>query len=181
MYDLNGKVALVTGAGGERGIGRAITTRLASEGADVAVSDIRDEPREDWGGLSAVCQEIEALNRKSVAVTADVSDFESVKSLFDSVIDQMGRIDILVNNAGALAGPDRVPVVDLPESEWDRILSINLKGTKSFGIIFATGFCNRICILNCSINNFSSIFYSKVITYRCSKITIFSNFIFINS
>ena len=129
MYDLENKVALVTGAGCEQGIGRAIAIRLAQEGADVAVHDLNDSPRGDWGGLSATQADIERLGRRSCAITGDVSDSSSVQSMFDQLIEEMGRIDILVNNAGAIAGTDRVPVVDLEEVDWDRVLNINLKGT----------------------------------------------------
>ena len=79
MYDLTGKVALVTGAGGEQGIGRAIATRLASEGADVVVNDIAQNPyterRSKWGGVSDVVQEIEALGRRGLAVLGDVAGY----------------------------------------------------------------------------------------------------------
>ena len=67
MYNLNGKVALVTGAGGEHGIGRAIATRLAKEGADVIVSDVVDNPyayTSDWEGVASVVREIEGLGRQ---------------------------------------------------------------------------------------------------------------------
>ncbi|MCH8848515.1 MAG: SDR family NAD(P)-dependent oxidoreductase [Chloroflexi bacterium] len=78
MYDLSGKVALVTGAGGERGFGRAIATRLAREGADVAVNDVAANPHGagsgGWGGLDAVAREIEDGGRGALAVVADVSD-----------------------------------------------------------------------------------------------------------
>lgn len=63
MSDLGGKVALVTGAGGEKGIGRVIAVRLAREGADVVVSDLWNEPAETWNGLSGVVNEIEDLGR----------------------------------------------------------------------------------------------------------------------
>jgi len=129
MYDLEGKVALVTGAGGELGIGRAIATRLAKEGADVVVSDLRDQPRDGWGGLSAVRDEIEAGGRKSLAIETDVGDADQVQSTVDATIEAFGRLDILVNNAGALAGPDRVPVVELEESAWDLVQRVNVKGT----------------------------------------------------
>jgi NAD(P)-dependent dehydrogenase (short-subunit alcohol dehydrogenase family) len=128
MYDLNGKVALVTGAGGEHGIGRAIAVRLAAEGADAVVSDLRDQPIENWGGLSAVADEIEAMSRRCIAVTADVTDAEQVDRLVASALEALGHIDILVNNAGAIAGPDRVPVVDLDEEIWDHVLRVNAKG-----------------------------------------------------
>ena len=129
MYDLTGKVALVTGAGGELGIGRAIACRLAAEGADVAVNDLTADPRGDWGGLPAVVSEIEASGRNSIGIAADVADAEQVGRMVTSVLDQFGRIDILVNNAGAPAGPDRVPVVELDEAAWDLVMRVNTRGT----------------------------------------------------
>jgi NAD(P)-dependent dehydrogenase (short-subunit alcohol dehydrogenase family) len=131
MYDLGGRVALVTGAGGERGIGRAIAIRLAEEGAEVIVNDIVAQPASGtaWGGLSQVVREIEALGRRSLGVVADVSDASQVDSMIRQSVAQFGHIDILVNNAGAPAGRDRVPVVDLDEDAWDLVQSVNVKGT----------------------------------------------------
>ena len=131
MYNLNGKVAFVTGAGGEHGIGRGIALRLAQGGADVVVTDISTKPYPDaeWGGLSAVQAEIEALGRRSLALTCDVTDAQSVQSAMQQTVETVSRVDILVNNAGARAASDRVPVVDLREADWDRVLSVNLKGT----------------------------------------------------
>ena len=73
--------------------------------------------------------EIEALGRRALALTCDVADAASVGSAMQKALETLGRIDILVNNAGARAAGDRVPVVDLPEEEWDRVLAVNLKGT----------------------------------------------------
>jgi NAD(P)-dependent dehydrogenase (short-subunit alcohol dehydrogenase family) len=131
MYDLYGKVALVTGAGGERGIGRAIAVRLAQEGADVAVNDISLPPADTtgWGGLLQVVREIEALDRRALAVPADVSDASQVDHMIRLALSRFGHIDILVNNAGAPAGRDRVPVVDLDEEAWDLVQDVNVKGT----------------------------------------------------
>ena len=131
MYNLEGTVAFVTGAGGEHGIGRGIALRLAQEGADVVVTDISAKPYADsgWGGLAAVQAEIEGLGRRALALTCDVADAASVGSSMQKALEKLGRIDILVNNAGARAAGDRVPVVDLPEEEWDRVLAVNLKGT----------------------------------------------------
>lgn len=131
MYNLQGKVALVTGAGGERGIGRAVAMRLAQEGADVVVNDVRAQSPsgERWGGMAQVVQEIEALGRRALGVVADVSDAAQVQAMVDQALATFGQVDILVNNAGARAGRDRVPVIELEESEWDRIQRINSKGT----------------------------------------------------
>jgi len=133
MYELEGKVALVTGAGGEHGIGREIATRFAQEGADVAVNDLtmrpHDENRSAWAGLPSVVQEIEQLGRSSTAIQANVTNSESVGRLVAETVKNLGRIDILVNNAGALAGADRHPVVDLDEAQWDRVHAVNVKGT----------------------------------------------------
>ena len=131
MYKLCGKVALVTGAGGERGLGRAIAVRLAREGADVVVNDLVARPPRAiaWSGLSAVVQEIEALGRRALGVVADVAHAGQVDDMVRQALQGFGRIDILVNNAGAPAGPDRVPVVELQEEVWDLVQRVNVKGT----------------------------------------------------
>jgi NAD(P)-dependent dehydrogenase (short-subunit alcohol dehydrogenase family) len=129
MYGLDGKVALVTGAAGQRGIGRAIALRLAREGADVAVNDLSDEPAGNWGGLGQVVGEIEQLGRKGLGCAGDVTKAADVERIVDKTIERFGGIDILVNNAGSQAGPDRVPVVDLDEAVFDRVLAVNAKGT----------------------------------------------------
>ena len=132
MYNLNGKVALVTGAGGKNGIGRAIATRLAKEGADVAVNDITEHPyaadQADWHGLPDLVREIEAMGQRAISVVADVADAAQVKEMVDQTVAHFGKIDILVNNAGTIAGKDRVPVVDLAEEDWDRVQRVNVKG-----------------------------------------------------
>ena len=133
MYGLEGKVALVTGAGGENGIGRGIATRLAREGADVVVNDLTINPYDDrpgaWGGVTQVVEEIRAMGRKSAAITADVSNSAQVQAMVDQTIEQFGRIDILVNNAGSRPGGDRKLVVDVTEEDFDLVQRVNLKGT----------------------------------------------------
>ena len=132
MYNLNGKVALVTGAGGKNGIGRAIATRLAKEGADVAVNDIVERPyatdQMDWQGLPDVVREIEDMGQSAISVVADVGDAQQVREMVDQTVAHFGKIDILVNNAGTIAGKDRMPVVDLAEEDWDRVQRVNVKG-----------------------------------------------------
>ena len=137
MYDLSGKVALVTGAGGRHGIGRAIATRLAREGADVVVTDIpasvtaiRAEDRADgWEGLPSVVREIEAAGRQALGIFSDVSDSAQVDDMVKQVLDRFGKIDILVNNAGSRPGRDRVLVVDLEEDAFDEVMRVNVRGT----------------------------------------------------
>ena len=133
MYNLNGKVALVTGAGGEHGIGRAIATRLAKEGADVIVNDVVGDPyaydSNDWEGAPSVVREIEGLGRQAVTILADVSDTDQVEALVNEGVERFGHIDIFVSNAGSRPGPDRVPVVELEEEAWDTVHGVNLKGT----------------------------------------------------
>ncbi len=131
MYNLCGKTALVTGAGGKQGLGRAIALRLAAEGADLVVNDIvpNRAGSSDWTGLPALVSEIEGLGRRALALVADVSQAAQVEQMVQQALAHFGQIDILVNNAGALAGRDRVPVVELEEAEWDRIQNVNVKGT----------------------------------------------------
>ena len=129
MYDLRDKVALVTGASGARSLGREIAVKFAEHGANVVVSDLADNASASWGGLPAVADEITSIGRDAIGVVADVTDSSHVKSLVESTIAKFGRIDILVNNAGAPAGPDRVNVLDLPEDVFDRVMTVNVRGT----------------------------------------------------
>ena len=137
MYDLNGKVAIVTGAGGKNGIGRAIATRLAAEGADVVVTDISQsveairevDMRDGWEGLPSVVKEIEAIGRQSLGLFSDVSDSAQVDGMLQSVLDHFGKVDILVNNAGSRPGKDRVPVIELEEEAFDEVMRVNVRGT----------------------------------------------------
>ncbi len=130
-YELSGKVALVTGVSGERGLGRAIALRLAFEGAEIVVNDVVTQRAGSvgWGGLPDVVREIEALGRQALSIVADVSDAKQVDGMVRQALKRFGQIDILVNNAGAPAGRDRVPVVDLDEEAWDLVQRVNVKGT----------------------------------------------------
>ena len=137
MYDLGGKVAVVTGAGGRHGIGRAIALRLAQEGADVVVTDIergadsmrREDRQAGWEGVPSVVQEIEGLGRQGMGLYSDVADSAQVSDMVSQTLERFGHIDILVNNAGSQPGPDRVPVVELEEAAFDQVMRVNVKGT----------------------------------------------------
>lgn len=137
MYDLNGKIAVVTGAGGRHGIGRSIALRLAQEGADVVVTDIRasldairaENRHEGWQGLPSVVEEIESSGRNALGLYSDVSDNTQVEDMIGKAVDRFGRIDILVNNAGSRPGKDRVLVVDLEEEAFDEVMRVNVRGT----------------------------------------------------
>jgi NAD(P)-dependent dehydrogenase (short-subunit alcohol dehydrogenase family) len=134
---LKGRVAFVTGAGGEHGFGRAIACRLAEDGADVVVTDlgrrevqvVPAKPRGTWRGLDDVVAEIEKLGRRALAVNFDVRDPTGVTAAMARAVEAFGRLDILVNNAAAPPGPDRVPVIDLDHAAWGTVLDTNLKGT----------------------------------------------------
>ena len=116
--DLSNKVAIVTGSA--RGIGRAIALKLAEVGADVVVNDIAAAA----DALESTASEIRALNRKALAVTADVSSSPDVARMIDTAVATMGRIDILVNNAGVTR--DQL-VMRMSDEEWDTVLNIDLK------------------------------------------------------
>ena len=105
MSNLKNKVALITGAGGEHGIGRAIALRFAREGADIAICDLNANARGDWAGLPAVAEEIEAMGRRVLATEVDVTSAEQVEQMVNTARARFGKIDILVNNAGAPRWP----------------------------------------------------------------------------
>lgn len=128
MYNLSGKTALVTGAAGAQGLGRAIALRLANEGADLIVNDLR-ESEGGRSGLPELAREIESQGGRALAVYADVTQAGQVEKMVERAITHFGKIDILVNNAGAPAGRDRVPVVELEEDAFDLVQQVNVKGT----------------------------------------------------
>lgn len=113
---LEGKVAMVTGAG--QGIGRGIALSLAQEGAHVVVNDIV------WDTAQATAEEVKRLGRRSLAVQADVSQSTQVRELVDRASEEFDAVHILINNAG-IAVP--AFITELSEETWDRTLRINLK------------------------------------------------------
>jgi len=117
MFSLDGRVALVTGAG--RGIGRALALGLADAGADVICLARTGAEVEEAAG------EIRAKGRRALAVTADVTSREQVTRAVDAAIAEFGKIDILVNNAGINI---RKPALEVEERDWDRVVETNLKG-----------------------------------------------------
>ncbi|MCH8892205.1 MAG: 3-oxoacyl-ACP reductase FabG [Chloroflexi bacterium] len=133
MPGLDGKVALITGAGGMRGVGRATVMKLAGQGADIALTDVHRETsdlppaevRNEWGGIDTVSQEVQALGRRALPIYCDLSDPAQIERLVEQTMDQFGRIDILVNNARAIIGKDKVPVTQLDKEVWDHFLAIN--------------------------------------------------------
>ena len=116
-FSLSGRTALVTGAG--RGIGRSYCLALAEAGADVAVVDL------DAENARTVAEEVTRMDRQSLVITADVTQLDQIELMVSQVIDAWGRLDIGVNNAGIA---NATPAEDIPEQEWDAIISVNLKG-----------------------------------------------------
>lgn len=116
MFDLSGKVALVTGA--SSGIGKGIALAFATAGANVVIDYIASDLE-----AQAVADKIIAMGRKSVIYRADVTDREQVKGMFEFVKKEFGRLDILVNNAGTSQAKD---VFTMELEDWERIININL-------------------------------------------------------
>lgn len=137
LTGLENKVAVVTGAGRMRSIGRAIAVALARAGCDVALTGSGrapehfpdDEKQAGWRDIESVADEIRALGRRALPVVSDVSDLDAVDALAQRVMAELGRVDFLVNNAGAPRAGDRVPVLELDPAAWSRVLEVNLNGT----------------------------------------------------
>ena len=133
MAGLEGKVALVTGAGGMRGVGRATVMKLAGLGADIALTDVHRETedlppaevRNSWRGIDAVCEEVEAMGCRAFPAYCDLGDSAQIERMVEQVMAHYGRIDILVNNARAIIGRDKVSVTELEQEVWEHFLRIN--------------------------------------------------------
>jgi NAD(P)-dependent dehydrogenase (short-subunit alcohol dehydrogenase family) len=118
LFDLSGKVAVVTGGAG--GIGQALALGLADAGADVVVTS-RGLPK-----LEEVAKQIRAKGRKALAISADVTNAKSVENMVENTLKEFPRIDILVNGAGLAI---RKPADTFPIDEWQRVMDVNARGT----------------------------------------------------
>ena len=121
--ELKGKVAIVTGSG--QGIGRAIAIELARAGANLVLTDIREDT------IEKVKEEIEKISREVLINRMDVSKWEDAERMAKRTFERFDRIDILVNNAGILLrgkGGVRLMVLDIGDEDWDTIINVNLKG-----------------------------------------------------
>ncbi|MDB1948233.1 SDR family NAD(P)-dependent oxidoreductase [Clostridium tertium] len=117
MFDLKGKIAVVTGA--SSGLGRDAALEYAKEGANVCVLARRIEK------IESLAKEIEALGVESIAIKCDVTNEEEVKVAVETIVNKFGRVDILLNNAGIAV---RGGVETLSEEEWDKSMDTNVKG-----------------------------------------------------
>lgn len=115
---IKGKVALVTGSG--QGIGRGIALRLARDGADIALVDVKADK------IEAVAEEVRALGRKATTFVADISDRVQVQAAVDHAEKELGGFDIMVNNAGI---SQVKPLADVTPEEVEKIYRINVQGT----------------------------------------------------
>ena len=137
MNKLDGQVAIVTGAGRMRGIGRAAALALAQEGASVVVAGTgrdpatypEDEQAVGWRDIESVAGEIAAMGRESLAVVTDVTSGEQVQAMVDRAMERFGKVDILVNNASAPRLAAWAELRDLTEDAWRGVLDIKVTGT----------------------------------------------------
>lgn len=159
LFDLTGRVAVVTG--GTAGIGRALALGLAEAGADVVACARTAE------GVDAVATEVEARGRRTIRVTADVTDRGSLERVRDATLTDFGRIDVLVNSAGRIK---KTKVLDLSEEEWQGTIETNLTGTfracQIFGRPMLDQGAGRIVNI-ASLNSFVS--FMDVAAYAASK------------
>lgn len=157
--DLDGKVAVVVG--GSSGIGKTIALGLAQAGADVVASARRIDL------VKELADEIEALGRRSLRVTCDVGDRESLQNLLKACLDAFGKVDILVNAAGITK---RAPTLDYSEDDWNRIMATNLTGALRACQVFGRHMIERRYgrIINiASMGTFLALF--EVAAYSASK------------
>jgi 3-oxoacyl-[acyl-carrier protein] reductase len=133
---LAGKVAIITGAGRMRSIGRATAALMAQLGADVVITGTgrspdrypEDEKAAGWRDIESVADEVRAAGRRAQTAVLDVTDPPAVDEFFAAVIAGMGRVDILVNNAAAPMGADRVPITEVDRDVFRWVVEVKVMG-----------------------------------------------------
>ena len=162
--ELDGQVAVVIG--GTSGIGQVIACGLAEAGADVIPTSRRAEQVEN------TARRIEALGRRSLRVTSDVTDRASLQGLLNSSVEAFGKVDIMVNAAGRTK---RTPILETEEREWNEILETNLTGALRAGQIFGRHMVDRRygrIIHIASLGSFLALY--EVAAYSASKAALAS-------
>jgi 2-deoxy-D-gluconate 3-dehydrogenase len=114
VFDLSGKVAIVTGA--STGLGAGMTLGLAEAGADIALVDRTGSPE--------TTEQVRAMGRRALNITADLSTIAPVSNIVEQTVKEFGKVDILINNAGIIR---RTPAIDFSERDWDDVMAINSK------------------------------------------------------
>ena len=133
---LAGKVAIVTGAGRLRGIGRGTAVALAKLGADVVVTGTGrdplsyppDEKSAGWNDIASTANQVRSYSVSALPLVVDVSNEIHVDDMIKTVMRKYGRIDILVNNAAYKRGPDRVPITELDPETFQRVVDAKVMG-----------------------------------------------------
>ena len=141
MADLSGKVAIITGAGRLRGIGRAAAVALAQDGADIVITGTgrspdsfpEDEKQVGWKDIESTAEQVRDLGRECLPLICNAADSNDVNSVVKQTMDKFGRVDILVNNAAFARAEDRVPVVDMDDEIFKKVIDIKVIG----GYLFA--------------------------------------------
>ena len=133
MFDLDGRVALITGSG--RGIGRATALMLAEYGADIVINDLQAGRHEEEAAAA-----VRALGRRAAVIPADVSSRPQVESLYGEAVAALGRVDILVNNAGIARSKT---MADISEEDWRAVLDVNLTGVFNTCQVFTPAMMER--------------------------------------
>jgi NAD(P)-dependent dehydrogenase (short-subunit alcohol dehydrogenase family) len=164
LFDLSGRVAVITG--GTTGLGQAIGLGLAGAGADVVASARRRDQ------VDKAATAIEALGRRTLRVTSDVTDRASLQALHDAVLAAFGKVDILVNAAGMTYNAD---TLEAAESDWSRVIETNLTGTmracQIFGSTMKRAGYGRIINI-ASLSTFVG--FARVAAYSASKAAVAS-------
>jgi 3-oxoacyl-[acyl-carrier protein] reductase len=120
-FGVSNRVVLITGAG--QGIGRELARQFAAAGAVAVIADLNEN------NARLVLTEIETANGRGMAIRADVGDKTSVDAMSQAVLERFGRIDVLINNASIFATLEKRPFDQIPLSEWERVMRVNITGT----------------------------------------------------
>jgi NAD(P)-dependent dehydrogenase (short-subunit alcohol dehydrogenase family) len=159
LFDLDGRVALVTG--GSRGLGEGMALALARAGADVVVTS------RTVSSLDGICNTIEELGRRAFPVQLDVREQESIRAAAADAVTRAGRVDILVNNAGCNA---RKPAVEVSWDDWNLVLDTNLRGAFFVSQALAPGMIGRGWGRIVNIGSLTSVFgFAGVGPYTASR------------